>query len=93
MGRKDFFEELEDIPDKMTVPTDDAISAVDLSELFVKIELRAVLKIRLLFMQWAQSLVHNTVVEFKQQFAAIESAPADAVDSATRIKNPTTQII
>ena len=43
------------------MPTDDAIAKVNLNELFVKIELRAVLKIRLLFMQWAQELVYNTV--------------------------------
>ena len=48
------FESIDDLASKMTVPTDEAVSKVDLNELFVKIELRAVLKIRLLFTQWAQ---------------------------------------
>jgi len=49
VAREEFFESLEDLASKMTVPTDQALSKVDLSELFVKIELRAVLKIQLLF--------------------------------------------
>ena len=56
-ARSDFFESLDDLKDKITVPTDEAVSAIDLNELFVKIELRAVLKIRVIFTQWAQSLV------------------------------------
>jgi hypothetical protein len=53
VAREEFFEPLDDLTSKITVPTDEAINKVDLNELFVKIELRAVLKIRLLFMQWA----------------------------------------
>lgn len=60
-AQRQFFEPLDDLADKITVPTEDAISKVNLNELFVKIELRAVLKIRLLFMQWAQELVYNTI--------------------------------
>ena len=56
-AKGDFFETLDDLKDKITVPTDDAISLIDLNELFVKIELRAVIKIRLVFTQWAHSLV------------------------------------
>ena len=59
--QSDFFEPLDELKDEITVPTDEALSAVDVNELFVKIELRAVLKIRLMFMQWTHQLVHNTV--------------------------------
>lgn len=52
-ARSDFFESLDDLKEKITVPTDEAVNAIDLNELFVKIELRAVLKIRVLFTQWA----------------------------------------
>ena len=61
VAKEEFFESIDDLASKMTVPTDEAVSKVDLNELFVKIELRAVLKIRLLFTQWAQQLIHNTV--------------------------------
>lgn len=54
VAKEEFFESIDDLASKMTVPTDEAVSKVDLNELFVKIELRAVLKIRLLFTQWAQ---------------------------------------
>lgn len=52
-AKADFFESLDDLKDKITVPTDDVISSIDLNELFIKIELRAVIKIRLVFTQWA----------------------------------------
>jgi len=51
-ARQDFFEALDDLPDKITVPTDETIRLVDLNELFVKIELRAILKIQIMFQQW-----------------------------------------
>ena len=47
--QEDFFEALDDLPDKITVPTEEVIKGIDVNELFVKIELRAVLKIRILF--------------------------------------------
>jgi len=43
------FEDVEDLRDKITIPTDDVLNSIDINELYVKIELRAVLKIRLLF--------------------------------------------
>ena len=52
--QEDFFEALDDLPEKITVPTEDVVRGIDINELFVKIELRAVLKIRILFQQWAQ---------------------------------------
>ena len=61
VAKAKFFEPLDDLADKIVVPTEDTLALVDFNELFVKIELRSVLKIRLLFMQWAQELVHNTV--------------------------------
>ena len=69
-GKAEFFEALDDIPDRMTVPTDQTLNQIDLNELFVKIELRAVLKIRLLFTQWVQQLVSNTLGQFDEHFAA-----------------------
>lgn len=53
-ARQDFFETLDDLPEKITVPTDETIRLVELNELYVKIELRAILKIRVMFMQWVQ---------------------------------------
>ena len=47
--QEDFFEALDDLPDKITVPTEEVVRGIDVNELFVKIELRAVLKIRILF--------------------------------------------
>ena len=47
--QEDFFEALDDLPEKITVPTEDIVRGIDINELFVKIELRAVLKIRILF--------------------------------------------
>ena len=75
-ARADFFEPLDDLKDKITAPTDDAIDLVDLNELFVKIELRAVLKIRMVFTQWAHSLISNTISSFKQNFASKSSNQA-----------------
>ena len=43
------------------IPTAATLSKIDLNELFVKIELRAVLKIKIVFMKWFQELVHNTI--------------------------------
>ena len=63
-AKAEFFEPLDELKDKISVPTDDALNLIDLNELFVKIELRAVLKIRLVFSQWAQSLVSNTISQF-----------------------------
>ena len=68
-ARADFFEPLDELKDKITTPTDDALELVDLNELFVKIELRAVLKIRVVFTQWAHSLVSNTISSFRENFA------------------------
>ena len=78
-ARQDFFESLDDLPEKMTVPTEEAISTVDLNDLFVKIELRAVLKIRLMFTQWVQQLVQNTVSQFTEQFATTDEIGDDDV--------------
>lgn len=64
------FEDLDELRDKITVPTDQVLNSIDINELFVKIELRAVLKIRLLFAQWAQNLVHNSVAQFNDAFVA-----------------------
>jgi len=47
------FEEIEDLSDKITIPTNSMLNAIDVNELFVKIELRAVLKIRIMFAKWA----------------------------------------
>ena len=52
--QEDFFEALDDLPDKITVPSEEVVRGIDVNELFVKIELRTVLKIRILFQQWAQ---------------------------------------
>ena len=68
-ARAEFFEPLDDLKDKITVPTDEALNLINLNELFVKIELRAVIKIRLIFTQWAHSLVSNTVAQFNENFA------------------------
>ena len=53
----------------MTVPTDEVLNAIDMNEIFVKIEIRAVLKIRLLFMQWAQGLVRSSLHQFSDLFS------------------------
>lgn len=60
-ARAEFFESLDELKDKITVPTDELISSIDVNELFVKIELRAVIKIRLVFTKWTQQLVSNTL--------------------------------
>ena len=52
-ARAAIFENLDDLQNKIVIPTDEILSAIDFNELFIKIELRAVLKIRLVFMQWA----------------------------------------
>ena len=51
----------EDLDSKMTVPSENNLSLVDLNELFAKIELRSVLKIKVLFMKWVTELVSNTI--------------------------------
>ena len=60
-ARRSMFEDVDDLSDKITVPTDSMLNSIDISELFVKIEMRAVLKIRILFAKWAQNLVHNSL--------------------------------
>jgi hypothetical protein len=51
-GKQKHFEELDVLKDRIVVPDHSTLSMVDYNEIFVKIELRAVMKIRLLFMQW-----------------------------------------
>ena len=63
-AKRSMFEEMDDLVDKITVPTDSMLNSIDVNELFVKIEMRAVLKIRILFAKWAQNLVHNSVTQF-----------------------------
>ena len=48
----DKFEDLDSLKSKIIIPTASTLSKIDLNELFVKIELRAVLKIKILFMKW-----------------------------------------
>ena len=74
VGRQEFFEPLETLVDKMTVPTEEALDKVDLNEMFVKIELRAVFKIRMMFIKWAQSLVHSSLVQFEDGFQKLNDA-------------------
>ena len=52
---------MDSLKTKMVVPTASTLSKIDLNELFVKIELRAVFKIKIVFMKWFQNLVQNTV--------------------------------
>ena len=56
----------------MTVPSENNLSLVDLNELFAKIELRSVLKIKVLFMKWVTELVSNTIDQ-ASQFTACSS--------------------
>ena len=56
------FEEIDDLQTKLVIPTDNVLSAINVNELFIKIELRAVLKIRLLFAHWAQNVIQNSLI-------------------------------
>jgi len=57
------FEDLDSLKDKIIVPTSKTLSKIDMNELFVKIEFRAVLKIKIVFMKWFQDLVQNTIFQ------------------------------
>lgn len=57
------YEDLDALKTKLIAPTDATLSKIDMEELYVKIELRAVLKIKILFMKWFQDLVQNTVYQ------------------------------
>ena len=57
------YEDLDTLKTKLIAPTDATLSKIDMEELYVKIELRAVLKIKILFMKWFQDLVQNTVYQ------------------------------
>lgn len=46
------YEDLDTLKTKLIAPTDATLSKIDMEELYVKIELRAVLKIKILFMKW-----------------------------------------
>ena len=45
--------------ERIVVPTPAKLDQIDVNELFVKIEFRAVVKIRLLFSYWFQQLAQN----------------------------------
>ena len=50
------YEDIDSLKSKIIVPTDAILSKIDMEELYVKIELRAVLKIKIMFMKWFQDL-------------------------------------
>ena len=60
-GKQQYFEDLETLQERIVVPTEDRLNMVDMRELFVKIEFRAVMKIKLVFMMWFHQLTQNTL--------------------------------
>ena len=81
-ARRSMFEDVDDLSDKITVPTDSMLNSIDISELFVKIEMRAVLKIRILFAKWAQNLVHNSLAyEIVPRINSLNTGGAPTADS------------
>ena len=55
-AQNSLYEDLDSLKSKIIVPTDAILSKIDMEELYVKIELRAVLKIKIMFMKWFQDL-------------------------------------
>lgn len=45
----------------ISTPTNDALQSIDFAELFVKVEFKAVLKIKFQFFNWFDKLVENTL--------------------------------
>jgi hypothetical protein len=58
-AKQSHFESLKTLTDRMLVPTPTQLAQIDVNELFVKIEFRAITKIRLFFMEWFQQLAEN----------------------------------
>lgn len=60
-GQRDKFMSLDEVSAEITLPIDENLLQVDFADLFTKIEMRATIKIRLMFFQWFENLVQNTL--------------------------------
>ena len=60
----------------ITAPTDETLQKINFAELYVQIELKAVMKVKLLFFKWFEDLIRN-ILKNNQKFLKKEKKKSD----------------